>query len=114
MKTFQFGIKGKHSWVGEDILLMTTMEPIFYSAVAIGKVVALEISKNDLVSKLPFTFLKNLEKASARRKDFFKERLMDTKEVVKQLIKQTEEADAFENDQERRDYMQYKAQLIQQ
>lgn len=83
VKTFQFGIKGKHTWVGEDILLMQTMEPIYYSAVAVGKVVALEISKNDLLSKLPTAFLRNLEKASVRRREFFKERLMDTKNVVK-------------------------------
>lgn len=112
VQTFQFGIKGKHSWVGEDILLMQTMDPIFYSAVAIGKVVALEISKNDILSKMPVPFIKNLEKASLRRRDFFRERLLDTKKVVQDLIKKSEEVDAFESEQEKREYMQYKSLLI--
>lgn len=31
-KTFQFGVKGKHSWVGEDILILQTMDPIYFTA----------------------------------------------------------------------------------
>jgi hypothetical protein len=62
--TFQFGIKGRYNWVGEDILLLKTMDPIYYSAIAMGKVIALEISKVDIMTKMPATFVRNLEKAS--------------------------------------------------
>ena len=74
--TFQFGVKGKTHWVGEDILILGTIEPIYYSAIAVGKVVALEISKVDMLSKLPSNLVKNLGKASQKRKDYFRERLM--------------------------------------
>lgn len=78
-----------------------------------GRVVALEISKNDMLSKLPSILVKNMEKVCLKRREFFKERLMDTKKVVKQLIKQSEEADIFDNDDQRREYMQYKSLIIQ-
>ena len=40
-----FASKGKYNWVGEDILLLQPMEPLYYSVIAQGRVVALEISK---------------------------------------------------------------------
>lgn len=85
--TFQFGLKGKNQWVGEDILILATLDTMYYSATAVGKVVALEISKMDMLQKLPSLLVKNLEKASRRRRDFFSERLSTAKTVVKALVR---------------------------
>jgi hypothetical protein len=51
--SFVFASKGKYCWVGEDILLLQPMDPLYYSVIAQGRVVALEISKVELASKLP-------------------------------------------------------------
>jgi hypothetical protein len=51
--SFVFASKGKYNWVGEDILLLQPMDPLYYSVIAQGRVVALEISKSELASKLP-------------------------------------------------------------
>ena len=71
VNSFQFGVKGRTQWVGEDILILSTMDPMFYTAIAVGKVVALEISKTDMLQKLPSQLVKNLEKISKRRREFF-------------------------------------------
>lgn len=51
--TFQFGVKGKGQWIGEDILIMAPGETFYFSAVAVGRVHVIEIAKNDMLSKLP-------------------------------------------------------------
>lgn len=50
---FKFGVKGKQQWVGEDILIFNGHEPFYFSVIAVGKVLALEIARPDMISKLP-------------------------------------------------------------
>lgn len=69
--TFQFGMKGKYNWVGEDILVLPGSEPMYYSAIAKGRVVALEISRNDITSKIPVVVVKAMEKGCRLRREWF-------------------------------------------
>ena len=64
--SFQFGLKGKSQWVGEDILIFKGIETFYFSAVAVGRVTVIEISKQDMISKLPQQCLKLLEKSSLK------------------------------------------------
>ncbi len=32
--SFQFGVKGKNQWVGEDILILSGQETFYFSAIA--------------------------------------------------------------------------------
>ena len=68
--TFQFGVKGKGQWVGEDILALGNNEPFYFSVVAIGKMQVIEISKSDMLNKLPSQCIKNLERGSIKRKEW--------------------------------------------
>ena len=97
--SFQFGVKGKQQWIGEDILIIKSTDPIYYSAIAVGRVIALEISKNDMVSKLPMQFIRNLEAGCVNRKEWFIERLHISKLTAKMIVKQGEETQLFENEE---------------
>jgi len=80
-------MKGKFQWVGEDVLVLgtrdTAEDSLYYSVIAVGKVVALEISRIDMLSKLPVQVVKWLEKGCLKRREWFFERLKDTKRVMK-------------------------------
>ena len=81
-------MKGKFQWVGEDVLVLgssdsTAVDSLYYSVIAVGKVVALEISRIDMLSKLPVQVVKWLEKGCLKRREWFFERLKDTKRVMK-------------------------------
>jgi hypothetical protein len=51
--TFQFGVKGRGQWIGEDILILGPNDPFYFSVIAVGRVQVIEISKNDMLTKLP-------------------------------------------------------------
>jgi hypothetical protein len=51
--TFQFGVKGRGQWIGEDILILGSNDPFYFSVIAVGRVQVIEISKNDMLTKLP-------------------------------------------------------------
>lgn len=36
--TFQFGVKGKGQWVGEDIIILGSDDRFYFSVVAVGRV----------------------------------------------------------------------------
>jgi hypothetical protein len=64
------------------------MDPIFYTAYARGRVVALEISKNDLLSKMPHILVKNMEKASLKRREFYiTGRMPETQKAIQVIQK---------------------------
>jgi hypothetical protein len=46
-------MKGANQWVGEDVVILQSGEPFYFSVVAVGRVTAYEISKHDLMTKMP-------------------------------------------------------------
>ncbi len=94
--------------MGEDILILGTVEPIYYSVCAVGRVTALEISKNDMTSKLPSTLVKSLEAGCHKRRDFFRDRLFDNRKVILELNRQSEQREIFENEEDRRAFSSMK------
>eukprot|EP00347_Sterkiella_histriomuscorum_P015136 403358183 len=111
---FKFGVKGKSQWVGEDILIFSGQETFYFSVVAVGKVTALEISRMDMISKLPQQFVKYLEKGSLKRKEFVLQRMKNINKTVKQIIKNGEDKEQFDDEYERQRHSNQQSQLIQQ
>lgn len=68
---FYLTTKGRCTWVGEDILYLLPQEPFYFSVVAVGRVVALEISRADMVSKLPSQVVEWLRRGAQRRREWF-------------------------------------------
>jgi hypothetical protein len=85
--SFQFGLKGKSQWVGEDILIFKGIETFYFSAVAVGRVTVIEISKQDMISKLPQQCLKLLEKSAFKRRDFVQQRMIFINKTIKIVMK---------------------------
>ena len=79
-------------------MILTPVDPIYFSAIAVGKVHALEISKSDMMTKLPNLLLKQIERASWKRKEWFHIRLNTTKRAIRHLAKQSKTDVMFENE----------------
>ncbi|CDW85500.1 UNKNOWN [Stylonychia lemnae] len=112
--TFQFGVKGKGQWVGEDILILNGQDhPFYFSVVAVGRVNVLEISRLDMVTKLPQQFVKYLEKSSLKRKDFVLQRMRNINQTIKVVIKQGEEK-AILNEEDVKNHIKVQNQTVNQ
>jgi hypothetical protein len=68
--TYQLGMKGANQWVGEDVLIFQPNEPFYFSVVAVTRLQVMEISKSDMINKLPQQFLKSLETSALKRKEW--------------------------------------------
>ena len=77
--SFQFGVKGKGQWVGEDIMVLASNEPFYFSVIAMGRMQVIEISKSDMLSKLPSQCVKHLERSSIKRKEWVLQRMKNIK-----------------------------------
>ncbi len=64
-------------------MILGPNEPLYFSIIAVGRVTAIEITKADMQSKLPYQFLKFLEKSSIKRRDWLKDRMMAINNTIK-------------------------------
>ena len=77
-------------------------EPLYFSAIAVGRVTVIEIQKPDMLSKLPSQFVKQMERAAIKRKEFLKDRMLSINLTVKNLVRQGEEKEIFDDEKERK------------
>lgn len=91
---------------------MGTVDPMYYSVQAVGKVVALEITKTDMTSKLPSVLVKSLEAGCHKRREFFRDRLLENRSVIFELNRQSEQREIFDTEEDRRAYSSMKQAYI--
>jgi len=85
--TFQLGSCTAGQWVGEDILVLNDL-PFPFSIVAKTEVIALEISKQDIQSKIPYSFRATLEENARDRNIWLQKRIRDITKTSHIIYKQ--------------------------
>lgn len=74
LNTLQYGILQKNQWAGEERLIKSEEEPFDYSIIALTKVRAYAITKNDAKKKLPREIMLKIMKNVDQRIKWFSER----------------------------------------
>ena len=62
----------------------------------------MEISKADMLLKLPGQFVKHLEKSAMKRREWMLTRMLNIQLTVKSVIKKVEDINQFETEKEKR------------
>lgn len=94
--TFMIGILGKGTWIADDIALNRDDTSTFnYSVVSQTQVKVLEISKQDMINKMPRDFILDIENTYQDRKNWKTVRMQDIKKTNKDIYKKDENCDAY-------------------
>ena len=81
LKALKLGMKTGGQWVGEDCLLISHGEPFPFSVIAMTKVVALQMQKQDIMCLLNPEFVKGLILQSRTKAQWLMERKQSLKKT---------------------------------
>ena len=99
--------------MGEDCIIFGSGEGFYFSVIAVGKVIAYEINKHDILTKLPQQFVKHLEKSSAQRKEWVRLRMQNIQTTVQSVMRKVEDKVLFDSEKDRGEYYNKKSLSIQ-
>lgn len=93
--TFQIGIRNEGEWVGEEVLLLNDL-PFPFSVIAKTEITALEISKKDVQSKLPYSFRTLLEQNARDRNVWQQQRIREITKTSHIIYKQDHKQSVYD------------------